>query len=85
MKEFAVYTAARLGLFVGAYTLVAGVYLLLSGGDSVPILWPLLVAAVISSIASVTLLRRQRERFAAVIERRARAASSRAADREQGE
>ena len=72
MKEFAVYTAARLGLFVGAYALVAGFFLLLSGGDSVPILWPLLVAAVISSIASVTLLRRQRERFAAVIERRAR-------------
>jgi hypothetical protein len=72
VKEFVVYTAARLGLFVASYALVAGVYLLVSGGDSLPILWPLLLAAVISSVASVKLLRPQRERFAAAIERRAR-------------
>jgi hypothetical protein len=43
----------------------------------VPILWPLLVAAVISSVASVYLLKEMRERFAQVIDRRARAASAR--------
>lgn len=75
MKEFAVYTAARLGLFVASYLVLAGIILLVNG--SVPLLWPLLVAAVISSVASVYLLRPQRERFAAVIDRRARAASER--------
>lgn len=75
MKEFAVYTAARLGLFVASYLVLAGIILLVS--DRVPLLWPLLVAAVISSVASVYLLRPQRERFAAVIDRRARAASER--------
>lgn len=76
MKEFAVYTAARLALFVAAYAAVVGVYLLVSD-DPVPLLWPFLLAIVISSVASIYLLRRQRERFAAVVQRRAEAASAR--------
>ena len=77
MKEFVIYTLARLGLFLASYAIVVGVYLLVTAGDRVPLLWPLLVAAVISSIASVYLLKDLRQRFAAVIDRRARAASSR--------
>ena len=77
MKEFALYTLARLGLFAASYALVVGVYLLVTGGHQVPVLWPLLLAAVISSVASVTMLKGLRARFAAVIDRRARAASSR--------
>lgn len=77
MKEFAVYTLARLGLFVLAWVLIVVGYRLVTGGDEVPQLWPFLAAVVVSSIASVYLLRRQRERFAAVIERRAAAASRR--------
>ena len=77
MKEFFVYTLARIGLFVASYALIVGVYLLVTGGDKVPLLWPLLLAAVVSSIASVYLLRQMRERFAAVIDRRAKAASAR--------
>lgn len=77
MKEFVVYTAARLGLFVASYALVVGVYLLVSGGDRVPLIWPFLVAVVISAVASVYLLRGQRERFAQVVQRRAEAASRR--------
>jgi hypothetical protein len=81
VKEFAVYTAARLGLFVASYAVVAGVYLLVTGNDSLPVLWPLLLAAVISSVASMTMLRTQRQRFADVVERRARAAADRSATR----
>jgi hypothetical protein len=77
VKEFALYTLARLGLFLATYAVVVGVYLLVTGGGSVPVLWPLLVAAVISSFASVVLLKGLRARFAAVIDRRARAASAR--------
>jgi hypothetical protein len=77
VKEFVVYTLARLGLFVASYAIVVGIYLLVTAGDPVPLLWPLLLAAVVSSIASVYLLRQFRDRFAAVIDRRARAAASR--------
>lgn len=77
MKEFWVYTASRLGLFVVSYAAIAGVYLLASDDTQVPLIWPFLLAAIISSIASVYLLRGQRERFAAVVQRRADAASTR--------
>jgi hypothetical protein len=77
VKEFVVYTLSRLGLFVLSYLLVVGVYLLATGGDPVPLFWPFLLAIVVSSIASVYLLKGQRQRFAAVIERRAAAAAER--------
>lgn len=77
MKEFAVYTAARLGLFVVSYAVVVGIYLLASDDQQVPLIWPFLLAVVISAIASVYLLRAQRERFAQVVQRRAEKASAR--------
>jgi Protein of unknown function (DUF4229) len=77
VKEFVSYTLWRLGLFVASYALVAGVYLLVTGSASIPLVWPFLVAIVISAVASVFLLKRQRARFAAVVERRAAAASRR--------
>ncbi|HET7358037.1 MAG TPA: DUF4229 domain-containing protein [Nocardioidaceae bacterium] len=77
MKEFAVYTLSRIGLFVVAYALVAGVYLLVTGAGSVPIIWPFVVAVLISAVASLFLLRRQRENFAAAVQRRATRASQR--------
>ena len=78
MKEFVVYTLARLGLFVVAWVLIVLGYVLVVGDTTaVPMLWPFLAAVVVSSIASVYLLRRQREQFAAVVERRASAASRR--------
>ncbi len=77
MKEFVLYTGARLGIFVATYALVAGIYLLATDGDTLPILWPLLVAAVISGVASIYLLRGMRERFAAVVQQRADKASAR--------
>ncbi len=76
MKEFVVYTAARLGLFAVSYAVVVGIYLLLSGDTQVPLIWPFLLAVVISAIASAYLLRRQRERFALAVQRRAERASA---------
>ncbi|QNN51264.1 DUF4229 domain-containing protein [Nocardioides mesophilus] len=75
MKEFAVYTLARLGVFVASYAVVAGIYLLVTGGEQLPLLWPLLLAAAISAVVSYPLLRIPRERFAAVVDRRAHRAS----------
>jgi mannitol-specific phosphotransferase system IIBC component len=78
VKEFAVYTAARLGIFLLSYALVIGVYLLVSGErEEIPLIWPFLVAVVISAVASVYLLRAQRERFALAIHERAQRASAR--------
>ena len=77
MKEFAIYTAARLGLFLVSYVVIVGVYLLVSGERQIPLFWPFLLAIVVSAIASVYLLRAQRERFAQAVQRRAERASAR--------
>jgi len=71
VREFAVYTLARVGLFVASYAVIAGVWILLTGQDTVPILGPFLVAAVVSAVASYYLLRGPRTRFAARVEQRA--------------
>ena len=70
VKEFIVYTAARFGVFAVTYALVLGGYLLVTDGP-VPVLWPLLVAAILSMIVSVYLLRGMRERFAESVGQRA--------------
>lgn len=77
MKEFVIYTVSRIGLFVATYALIVAVYLLVTGDSALPVFWPFLVAIVISSVASVYLLKGQRQRFAAIIERRAGNASRR--------
>lgn len=71
MKEFAVYTVARIALFVASYAVIAGAYVLVSGTNSVPLVWPLLLAAVVSAVASLYLLKGPRARFAARVEERA--------------
>ncbi|MDX6299165.1 MAG: hypothetical protein QOF53_379 [Nocardioidaceae bacterium] len=71
MKEFTVYTLARIGLFVASYAVVAGVWMLLTRGDTVPILVPFLLAAAMSAVASYYLLQGPRSRFAARVEKRA--------------
>ncbi|CAA9381411.1 MAG: hypothetical protein AVDCRST_MAG47-2209 [uncultured Nocardioidaceae bacterium] len=70
MKEFIVYTAARFGIFLVAYGVVVGIYVLVAG-TPIPVLWPLLVAAVISTVLSIYLLRGMRERFALKLQERA--------------
>jgi len=71
VKEFAVYTVARIGLFVASYVVVAGVWIVVTRRDSVPILGPFLIAAVLSAVASYYLLQGPRSRFAARVEKRA--------------
>ncbi|HET9828657.1 MAG TPA: DUF4229 domain-containing protein [Nocardioidaceae bacterium] len=71
MKEFAIYTVARLGLFVASYAVISGIYMLVTGTDSVPLIWPLLLAAIVSAVASLYLLKGPRTRFAARVEQRA--------------
>jgi len=77
VKEFAVYSVARIGLFVASYAVIAGAYMLVSGSDSVPLLWPLLLAAAVSAVASYYLLKGPRTRFAARVEQRATTMSRR--------
>jgi uncharacterized membrane protein len=69
VKEFVIYTALRLGLFVASLVVVVGVWMLLA--DTVPILWPIVISFVVSGVASYFLLNRQREAFARRVERRA--------------
>ncbi len=69
MKEFIVYTAMRIGLFVGSLVVVVGVWTLFA--DAVPVFWSFVIALVLSGVASYFLLRRQREAFARRVERRA--------------
>ena len=69
MKEFVIYTALRIGLFVASLAIVVGVWMLLA--DTVPILWPIVISFVVSGVASYFLLNRQREAFARRVELRA--------------
>ena len=69
MKEFWVYTLMRLGLFLGTFAIVFGVWFLVSG--DVPVLWVIVIAFVVSGVGSYYLLERQREAFAAKVEGRA--------------
>lgn len=74
VKEFIVYTALRLVLFAASFAIVAGIWLAVS--DSVPLMWVLVIALVISGVASYFVLNRQRERFARRVEERARKATA---------
>lgn len=74
MKEFAIYTGLRLGLFAAAFAVTAGIWLLATGGD-LPIFPPLIVAFIVSGVASWFLLDRQREAFAERVDSRARRAA----------
>ena len=69
MKEFVVYTAMRIGLFVASLFVVFGVWMRIA--DRVPVLWAVVIAFVLSGLASYFLLNRQREAFARRVERRA--------------
>lgn len=65
------YTAARLGLLIASYAVVAGLWMLVTGSDSVPLIWPLVLAALVSAVASYYLLQGPRARLAARVEHRA--------------
>ena len=68
VKEFVVYTLARIGMFLAALVVFFGLFALL-GLQS--LLWPIVLAAVSSAVASYYLLQGPRQRFAARVETRA--------------
>jgi type VI protein secretion system component VasK len=74
VKEFAVYTLLRLVLLAASFAIVAGIWLAVA--DEVPLLWVLVIAFVLSGVASYFILNRPRERFAQRVDERARRASA---------
>ena len=70
MKEFAVYTALRLVLLAGSFGIVAGIWALLNDGR-VDLFVSVILAFLISGVASYFVLSRQREAFAQRVEVRA--------------
>jgi len=77
MKYFLLYTLARVGLFAGVF---GAIWLILFSWVSwtyASLLWTVLLAAIISAIASIFVLRSLRHRFAAEIEARAARMSQR--------
>lgn len=69
VKEFAVYTLLRLGLLVGAFAIVVGIWSLFA--DGVPLLWAAVVAFLVSGVISLFMLNKPREAFAAKVQARA--------------
>jgi hypothetical protein len=74
VKEFVIYTALRILLFVASLAVVGGVWLLVT--DAVPVLWVVVIAFAMSGVASYFLLNRQRAAFAGRVEARAQRASA---------
>lgn len=74
MKEFWIYTALRLVLFAASFGIVLGVWFVFT--DSVPILWSLVIALVISGVGSYFVLNRQREALSRRVQTRAEAMST---------
>ncbi|UFN43545.1 DUF4229 domain-containing protein [Nocardioides okcheonensis] len=75
MKEFVVYTALRIVLFLASFGVVLGVMALVFDGQ-VQLFWAVVLAFLISGIASFFVLDRQREAFARRVEARAAKASA---------
>lgn len=69
MKEFVLYTAARLGIFAACYAVVLAGAVLLT--DGVPVLVPLLAAALLSAVISAYVLRGLRDSVAVSVQQRA--------------
>lgn len=77
MREFVLYTAARFGIFGVTYAVVLLMVWLVDRNGPLPVLWPLILAAVLSTLLSAYLLRDLRERFAQRVTERADRMSTR--------
>lgn len=75
MKEFVVYTVMRVLLFLASFGVVVGVMALAFDGRY-HLFWAVILAFVISGVASYFILDRQREAFARRVEARASRASA---------
>lgn len=74
VKEFVVYTALRILLFLASLAVVIGVWMLVAG--RVPVTWAVVIAFVVSGVASYFLLNRPRAAFARRVEERAERATA---------
>ncbi|GAA1940444.1 DUF4229 domain-containing protein [Nocardioides hwasunensis] len=74
MREFVVYTVMRILLFAASFGIVVGVMALLFDGRY-HLFWAIVLAFLISGVASFFVLDRQREEFARRVESRAAKAS----------
>ena len=75
MKEFVVYTLLRIVLFLASLGVVIGVMALVLDG-TFHLFWAVVLAFLISGVASYFILERQREAFARRVEARAARASA---------
>lgn len=75
MKEFVVYTALRIALFLASFGIVVGCWALATDGR-VNLLWSVVAAFLVSGVASYFLLNRQRDAFALRVEERAARATA---------
>ena len=75
MREFIVYTALRIVLFLASFGVVAGIMALVFDGR-LNLFWAVIVAFLVSGIASYYILDRQREAFARRVEARAAKAAA---------
>jgi predicted Co/Zn/Cd cation transporter (cation efflux family) len=75
VKEFVVYTVMRILLFMASFGIVVGVMALAFDGRY-NLFWAIILAFLISGVASFFILDRQREAFARRVEARAAKASA---------
>jgi hypothetical protein len=71
VKEFWIYTLLRIVLFLASLGIVIGVWFLIAG--SVPVLWAVVIAFLMSGMGSYFLLNHQREALARRVQTRAEA------------
>ena len=73
VKAFWIYTTLRVLLFVATAAVVFGIWLAIAG--SAPIMWVLVIAFLVSGLASLFLLNPQRTAFARQVDARAQRAA----------
>ncbi len=73
MKAFWLYTSLRILLFVASAAVVFGIWLAIAG--TAPIMWVLVIAFLVSGVASLFLLNPQRTAFARQVDERAHRAA----------
>jgi hypothetical protein len=71
VKDFALYTLARFGIFAALLAVAMLVFWLANGRQGVWIMWPVVTAAITSTIVSTYALRGLRARVAAGVNERA--------------
>lgn len=74
------YTALRVGMFLATLAIVSGIWALVSGRNGVPVVWVVVIAFIISGVASIRLLNAQREALARNVQSRAERASAKFED-----